>query len=175
MYAVKIHNPNNLPTVDYRIVKPLQGSLKDLTEENAEKLRNVLNKRGFDIPLFIWDNGTELYLMDGHGRQRVMKTYNMSDNGNYEVPYIIVEAKDIKEAKAKLLEITSQYQTVTQEGLDEFIAVAELPEFEVIEATHFDALNFSKDELEDDFDDSDKVECPVCGSKVERDKVKANG
>jgi hypothetical protein len=46
----------------------------------------------------------------------------------------------LQEAMARLLEITSQYATITQEGIDEFIATYELNEAEVYEATSFDAI-----------------------------------
>ena len=135
---MKIKNPNNLPVIDYRVVKDLQGNLKDLNKKNYEKLKNVLLKRGFDIPLFLWNNGDDHFLMDGHQRLRVMTTEDMSDDGNYEVPYILIEAADHREARAKLLEITSQYGKVTYEGFEELIA--DLPLAEIYEAVAFDAL-----------------------------------
>lgn len=150
---IAIHNPNNLPTIDYRKVKPLQGNLKDLTEKNYNKLKGVLAKRGFEVPLFLWFDGDIAYYLDGHQRQRVMAGEDMSDNGNYEVPYVRIEAKDKKEAKEKLLEITSQYGKITYEGFDEL--VADLPEAEVIEAVSFDALPHLGEEMPDDADWAD--------------------
>ena len=146
---VKINNPNNLPTIDYRKLQPLQGDLKDLTDANYDKLKRVLKKRGFTAPVFVWRDGETLYLMDGHQRQRVMVKEDVNDKGNYEVPFVVIEAKNIKDAKAQLLEITSQYGTITQEGLDQFIAEAELPEGEVLEVVNFDALSFSKKPVEE--------------------------
>lgn len=137
---MEIKNPNKLPTIDYRLLKPLQADLKDLTEKNYAKLKSVLEKRGFEIPVFVWNDGKEKYLMDGHQRQRVMTREDMNDNGSYEVPYIEIKAENKKEAMAKLLEISSQYGTITQEGFDAFIAGAELPEAELISAVNFDAL-----------------------------------
>lgn len=137
---MKIHNPNKLPTIDYRKVQPLQDNLKDLNDQNYQKLKMVLENRGFTTPLFVWMFENTPYFIDGHQRQRVMVNEDMSDNGNYEVPYILIEAVDIKDAKTQILEISSQYGTITQEGFDDFIAVDELPEAEIIEAIHFDAL-----------------------------------
>ena len=161
---ITISNPSNLPLIDYRVVKPLQGDLKDLSKENYNKLKNVLIKRGFRVPLFLWKdpnyrqevetNGEPLnsldikpvyYLMDGHQRQRVMIKENMSP---YEVPYILIDAKDEKEARAQLLEISSQYGTITQEGFDTF--TAELPEADLADL-HFDRLfDWQPIETEDD-------------------------
>lgn len=140
--TIEVSNPSELRLIDYRKVKPLQGDLKDLTDRNYDKLKNVLIKRGFKVPLFVWKDVrnvegnivTHYWLMDGHQRHRVMMNENILP---YEVPYIEIEAKDQKEAKAQLLEISSQYGTITQEGLDEFTAELEPTEFE---NTVFDAL-----------------------------------
>lgn len=134
---------SELPKVDYRSVKPLQGNLKDLTEDNFEKLKRVLEKRGFDVPLFMW-NG---FILDGHQRVRVAQKIDLKP---YEVPYIEIEAKDENEAKKRVLEISSQYGTITQEGYDQF--TADLPEAELLETVNFDALgNFPDDpEVEED-------------------------
>ena len=150
---IEIHNPSNLPLIDYRQVKPLQGNLKDLKESNYNKLRIVLLKRGFTVPLFVWhppmwqpaDATAPYFLMDGHQRQRVMLKEDMQP---YEVPYILIEAKNQKEAKAQLLEISSQFGTITQEGFDEFTDELENEDFEDIS---FDALAFvGQDEDEGD-------------------------
>lgn len=166
-----IHNPDNLPLIDYRTVKPLQGNLKDLTAENYNKLKNVLLKRGFLIPFFIYhhtkfgntaaENEEYDYLLDGHQRQRVMISENMQP---YMVPYIRIDAPSLTVAKEQLLEITSQYGTITQEGFDEF--TAELPEFDIGDI-NFDALRFfepeeSKDGSHGENENHDLV-CPECG------------
>jgi DNA modification methylase len=171
---IKIFNPNNLPVIDYRAVKPLQGELKDLTEANYNKLKNVLIKRGFKVPLFIWrvpmaesaimediyQAGPvyDYWLMDGHQRQRVMIKENMQP---YEVPYILIEADTEAEAKAQLLEISSQYGTITQEGFDQF--TADLPEVE-LKDLYFDKLSFShenEDTEEDEAPEPDETVQPM--------------
>lgn len=153
-----IKNPNNLPLIDYRTLKPLQGDLKDLTEKNYQKLKHVLEKRGFEIPFFVWHDGTDYYILDGHQRQRVMMTEDMHDDGSYEVPYVEIKADNRQEAMAKLLEISSQYGTITQEGFDWFIMTAELPEAEVIESVNFDALRLEivDTEKQEEFSEGEK-------------------
>jgi DNA modification methylase len=164
---IQVHNPNNLPTIDYRQVKPLQGNLKDLTDKNYAKLKRVLEKRGFTVPLFIWVEHVDVdgvsmpvyWLMDGHQRQRVMLKEDMQP---YEVPYIRIDAPDLRTAKAQLLEISSQYGTITQEGFDEFTGDMEAAEFE---DTVFDALTFvNKEEPaveEDEAPEVNDTEPPV--------------
>jgi len=128
---ITIHNPSNLPLIDYRNVKPLQGKLKRLSPENHAKLKNILLKRGFRVPLFVWrqvaDGQVIDWLMDGHGRQKVMTAENMTP---YDVPYVLIEAANLEEAKAQLLEITSQYQVITKKGLTEFALDLEAVDFE---------------------------------------------
>lgn len=136
--AMKIHNPHELPVLDYRLVKPLQGDLKDLSDTNHAKLLRVLQRRGFTTPLYVWKNGEDYYLLDGHQRRRVMMKNDLNDEGSYLVPYLRIAAADEQDAKAQLLEITSQYGTITIEGLDEFAFDLEL------EDINFDAINMER-------------------------------
>lgn len=165
-----IHNLSNLPVVDYRAVKPLQGNLKDLDQTNHDRLLRVLNARGFTTPLFIWINPADQgwYLLDGHQRQRVMVKNDLHDAGNYKVPYALVPAANVKEAKEQLLEITSQYGRITQEGLDEFALDLDLPELDI----NFDALMDVKLELPEEEDEKPEPAthehtCPSCGTIFE--------
>lgn len=154
-----IHNPNKLPTIDYRLVKPLQENLKDLDTSNHDKLLRVLEKRGFTTPLFLWWGGGDFYLLDGHQRQRVMQLNELRDetlpaDQQHCVPYILVEAADIKTAKEMLLEITSQYGTMTVDGLDEFAALSDLDLASL--DVNFDAINFER--LVGEMDDGEAAE-----------------
>lgn len=134
---MKVHNPNNLPTAPIADLLPTQGDLKDLTDTNYKKLKNVIERRGFSYPVYVWEDSKGLlHLLDGHQRQRVLTTEGWND----PIPYLKVPAKDLQEAAARLLEITSQYATITQEGIDEFIATYDLNEADVYEATSYDSL-----------------------------------
>lgn len=119
---VTITNQHGLPTVDYRWIKPLQGNLKFLPETEYDRLLKVLQERGFDLPFFVWQDPADntLFMLDGHQRQKIMTKNDMSDNGSYAVPYYLVAAPTLQAAKERLLEVTSQYGKITQEGLDEF-------------------------------------------------------
>jgi len=162
---ITVHNPNNLPTMDYREWIPLQGHLKDLSKENYNKLKNVLIKRGFTVPAFLWNNPEDgkYYIMDAHQRQRVLIKENATP---YELPYVLIEANSMQDAKSQLLEITSQYGTITYDGLDEFIEIAELPQAEVYEAVHYDGLpllgeNTEMPEVEEDDAPEVSTEPPI--------------
>lgn len=161
---ITIHNPSNLPLIDYRSLKPLQGNLKELKPKNYQKLKNVLIKRGFRVPYFVWREvkGGEVnnWLMDGHGRQKVMIQEDMQP---YPVPYVLIEAADLREAKAQLLEITSQYQTVTRKGFEEFTGELDAPDFEDVV---FDAFDFQATSEELDEDETPSVSESPAVSRV---------
>lgn len=116
---VKVHNPANLPTIDYRKLQPLQGNLKDFHEREYEKLKKSLKEFGWVYPFFVWDNAKDgiKYLIDGHGRHRLATREGVQP---YELPYYPIHAADLQEAKKLLLVATSQYQRITQDGFDEF-------------------------------------------------------
>lgn len=171
---MKVHNPNNLPTIPIADLIPSQGDLKDLTEKNYNKLKDRIEKRGFRIPVYVWENEGKLFLLDGHQRQRVLTKEGWTES----VPYLKINAKNLTEAMELLLEITSQYATITQEGIDEFIATYELNEAEVYEATSFDATRFYTSETEEKINDNKEVdpesllsegtiECPRCKFEFE--------
>lgn len=140
---MKVLNPNNLPTAPISEFSATQGELKFLSEENYKKLKGRIEARGFNQPVTVWldKNGTK-HLLDGHQRKHVLET----EGWNNPIPYLKIDANSIEEAAEILLEITSQYGTITQEGIDEFIATFELPEMSVLEHTNFDGIfNFNID------------------------------
>lgn len=170
---MKVHNPNNLPTIPIADLLPTQGELKALTEVNYDKLKNNIIRRGFIDPVSVWEDSKGLkHLLNGHQRQRVLT----KENWNEPIPYFNIPAKDLQEAAAIVLELTSQYGTITQEGLNSHIAKYELNEAAVYEATSFDA---AKPYADIDFDDINStadretskqlqtVTCPSCDRSFE--------
>lgn len=136
---MQVNNPNNLPTAPISEFKASQGELKYLSKENYGKLKKTIQQRGFDIPVYVWfDEDGQKWLLDGHQRQHLLN----NEKWNEPIPYLTIKAPDMKAAMSRLLEITSQYGTITQEGIDHFIATYELPEAEVFENTHFDGIKF---------------------------------
>lgn len=141
-----------LKSIDYRDLKPLQGGLKYLSTENYNRLKRSFEEKGLFIPVFVWNDGGEYRILDGHGRERFFqseKAVFVDGQGRetYEVPCLIVQAENLKDAKEKLLIISSQYQSITQEGLDEF--ACDLDPIFIHDTLHFDALfNFKPEEEE---------------------------
>lgn len=155
----------SLVNIDYRKLKPLQGNLKLLTEDNYKKLKKSFTEKGLFVPMFVWQRGKEFLLLDGHGRERLFEkekpTFVVNGKETTEVPCVVVHAKDLKDAKEKLLLITSQFQTMTQEGLDEFSF--DLDDLWKKDTLNFDALNFNMDarpDLKDGLTDPDEAPEP---------------
>ena len=174
---MKVLNPNNLPVAPITELNATQGDLKFLSKENYDKLKKNIEKHGFDIPVTVWvDSQGDKWLLDGHQRKHVLETEGWFN----PIPYLVIKAANMATAAERLLAITSQYGTITQEGLDEYIAKFELPEAEVFDITSFDGLfKFAieaEKEPEPDFEplgDEDKkdnrldklneIQCPECG------------
>ena len=106
---------------------PLQGDLKTLSEENFQKCKNALTgKHGFSFPFFVWRDKGKLWVLDGHQRDKTLKRL---EQDGWKVPLLpvdYIEAGNQKEAKEKILLLSSQYGEMTDESLSQFIKEAEL-------------------------------------------------
>jgi hypothetical protein len=136
---IPFHNPNNLALIDYRKLEGIQGNLKYLPIENREKLLNSLQKFGFFEPFQVWKDQDTYKLVDGHARLKFFLEYQVTNQNNgYEFPYLIVEAKNLQEAKEKLAVISSQYHTITPHGWEEFSQ--DMDKDFLANSVHFDLL-----------------------------------
>ena len=136
---------------DYTKWKPIQGNLKDLYSKNFDKLKKSLEEKGGFVPVFIWKHENELKLLDGHQRHRLFtkEAVTFRHEGGEEntlYPSFIIEAANLKDAKERVLVISSQIGTITQEGLGEFSV--DLDETWIEETTNFDAV-FTEEEPEE--------------------------
>lgn len=148
---IKIHNPSNLPTVSYKDIEPLQGDLKYLTTKNSDNLQASILLHGFNMPVSLWkDSEGKLWIIDGHQRLNVLTRMEATPQ---EIPYYLIHAASELEAREILLKTTSQYGTITQEGLDSFMQVSQLPEA-VLPMVNYDAINV-KETIDDEEDGKD--------------------
>ena len=95
------------PPID--VILEFQGKLKKLTKDNLEKLKRRIADDGFIAPIFVWENGGDYFVLDGH--QRLQALLSLREDG-YDMPMIpvaYIEAADEAEARQRLLSITSQY------------------------------------------------------------------
>lgn len=154
---ITIHNPAQLPVIDYRKIIPIQGDLKDLTETNYQKLKKSIEQNGFKIPAFVWKPAKNeeviidgaavtitkglLYNLDSHQRIRVLTKENATP---HEIPYVLIHAENFQDAKKTLLLISSQYGTLTAEGFDNFSF--DIDEKWIKEVLNFDSIDLLGDE-----------------------------
>ena len=139
MKTIKIDNKNNLPTIDYRVIEPLQGDLKTLPEENLEKLKKSILEFGFKIPKFVWIDRGHYYIIDGHQTKKALESLEKEGYTIPKIPYVEIEAKNRREAAKILLEINSRYGVINPEtsffedfDIDlDFIKDIKIPEFDL--------------------------------------------
>lgn len=106
----------SLKKIDYRTLIPLQsGSVRRLSGEGYERLRKSFTSIGYSIPLFVWESNERHYILDGHGREKVLLEEGLtfkdeSGNETYEVPCLVIAAESEVKAREKILLINSRYQ-----------------------------------------------------------------
>ena len=113
--------------IDYRKLLPLQGNVRWLPTDNYNKLKKSFEEEGICLPFFIWRKGESDYLLDGHGREKVLTKENyvlIKDNKEtYNVPCCVIEAENEIEARKKIFLINSEYQVWNkkEDEIDKFI------------------------------------------------------
>lgn len=165
-----------------------QGDLKSLSKENYDKLKAEILVLGFSEPVSVWSHEGQLFLLNGHQRTRVLK--QMGEEGFVipPIPVNYVDASDIKEAKKKVLSLTSQYGQMEREGLYQFMTEADLtlpeldnfrfPEIDLedFEKEFFEDVNFTAGTEEDQGQLDQKklviMECPYCEKHFEQKQAR---
>lgn len=121
-----------------------QGDLKTLPAEAREKLKNEIKLRGFSFPLYVWEKDGTKFLLDGHQRLRALRALEEEGFVIPELPYDIVEAETIEQAKMKLLGAASQFGVVQGMGLADFIKEASLDPLDVSKSFSLPGIDFAK-------------------------------
>lgn len=142
---VMVKVEDDLTPIDIDDLTPLQGELKTLSDENFNKLRNSILKKGFKLAIHVWQNGGVNYLIDGHQRVHVLKQMRKEGIEIPPVPCVLIQASTYHDAKETVLLAVSQHGKLDKQGFDEFV---EGEDFE------FDDLDFP-DVADDFFDNSD--------------------
>lgn len=164
---------------------PIQGELKIMTAENYEKLKRSITENGFNFPMLVWQekrtiearvmggNPTEsvsIWAIDGHGRLRVLKQMQSEGWDIPPLPCVAIEAKSLADAKRKVLLASSQFHTMTDEGLYAFLSSDGL-DMGILEDIAFSAIDvedFKDNFLNDVAPEEEKPAktasaCPQCG------------
>jgi hypothetical protein len=164
---IVVHNPNNLPFIDFHELKELQGDLKITTPAKIEKLKNSLRKYGFFMPKSVWINNDTYYIEDGHQTIKALTELEKEGYTVPPIPYVEIQAEDRKDAGEKLLMINSRFADInpdttffTDFGIElEFMEKIEIPELNL----DFEDLEEEPKEKNVDDENEKKVECPKCG------------
>lgn len=126
-------------TIEHRLpisyLTPLQGNLKTLSDEAYGKLKKSILKHGFQFPIFIWENFDDgiTYIIDGHMRYNVLMRMKEDGYTIPQLPVVIIEAKDIQDAKEKLVAAASQYGKFDEKGVAEFFSSFDVPPLDIAE------------------------------------------
>ncbi len=135
--AIKCKGSRMARLTDLEII---QGDLKELSEEDGDKLRQRIETMGFDAPLFVWQNK----ILDGTQRFHTVKAM-LKDGWELPgglVPVCDIEAADLPEAKERLLGYVSQYGKLTEAGLHDFMADMDVSALDTLDLPGFDMEAF---------------------------------
>lgn len=146
-----------------------QGDLKSLSRVNYNKLKSNLLLYGFSSPIHVWQTKAKNYILDGHQRTIVLKGLRAEGYQIPPIPIVFIKAKNVKEAKEKILLLSSQYGSLSDDSLSDFMCEHEI-EYGLLENyLSFPEITLDKltegIEVEEVKDESGpkKKECPACG------------
>ena len=110
-----------LQYVELEKLNPFQGSLKEIKPEALEALIQNILEFGFSSPCLVWKNDGKYHILDAHMRKLALET--LKERGIKvpdKIPCVLIKAKDEKEAKKKILSLSSNYGHHTKRGLQDF-------------------------------------------------------
>ena len=111
-----------LTATNFRELQDLQGELKDLPDENYEKLKTEILETGFSFAPHAWNSPKQkkIFLIDGHQRIKALRKLSKEGYKIPPIPVVMIEAKNFEEAKRKVLQGVSQYGVISNQGLKDF-------------------------------------------------------
>lgn len=140
-------------------LEQFQGNLKTLNDKQAAKIEASIVRYGFTFPVFVWKSKEGVNnIIDGHQRAFVVKKM-IADGGftleGAKIPVVFIDAKNIKEAKAKVLLAASRYGRIDDTGLHDFLADAEIDIEDISDAIDLPEIRLDGD-FEPNYGDLDK-------------------
>lgn len=123
------------------------NNLKDNNKRNVSKLVNSLRKNGFIFPVYVWAGHN--FCIDGKGRELAIQEM-IKDGDTFEnIPYVEIEAKDMAEAKQRVLEASSQHGDITKDSFMQFTDDFDV-DFDTLEIKGIDSDLMIEPEEKDD-------------------------
>ena len=125
--------------IKWREIKPLQpDNLKHIF--NYKYIEDSILTHGFSMPFFVWQNGNDIFAVDGHSRIEVL---NNLENVPEQLPATFINAKDRKEAIEILLEVFNQKSNpIANEVLTEWVEIEQI-------SVNVQSLNVKIEDVED--------------------------
>lgn len=156
--------------IPFRQLKDFQGELKTITDDNLDKLKNSIIKNGFCAPVFVWKNKDKNYLIDGHQRLKALNSLFADGYTIPDIPIVYITADNKKDAKRKLLYISSQYGQFTIDGYADFALDIDM-DFNELRLTDglFNGEKLADIDIDSFFDENteqkekEEKTCPHCG------------
>lgn len=145
----------------------LQGTLKERTDIDYDKIKLSIIKYGFSFPFFVWKGEGKNYILDGHGRFATLCKMQKDGYLIQPLPVVYIEAESKAEAKQKLLRLNSQYGKMTRESVLEFASGLDLNFEELaLPDTTLDFSNVSEEDAaetegDDEVPEVDETEEPA--------------
>lgn len=140
-----LNKVKNLKTTDAQTFLSWQfNTLKD-SKRDVTKLKNAIRKSGWSFPVIVWNN----FVVDGAGRKKAVEEMIKEGDTILEIPYVEIEAENLQDAKAKALEVSSQFGEITKESFLAFTEDIEI-DFDTFEIDGMSADTFIESDEKDD-------------------------
>ena len=148
---------NKYGLVKWKDLIPLQNdNLKSTTDEEFKRLEKSFENNGNISVLHVWDNKGKLYLLDGVGRKQFFEKKEQEGIKIPEkVPCIFIDFKNKREALKAILVYSSQYRTINEDGLVEFLNTNNLLNYFPDMLKELELPNIDLEKLDLDLDDTD--------------------
>lgn len=115
------NNVRDCSTLPWSQIKKMErNTLKEASGRDVEKLKNAILKHGFNFPFFVWAGHD--YILDGAGRVLALKKIEKEKIKIPDLPVVEIEAETIEQAKALVLQVSSQHGLISQESFEAFSA-----------------------------------------------------
>ncbi len=178
----KIRNDvERLELMDINQLTAFQGNLKELSDVNYAKLKAKIVKLGFSEAIGVWQSDGKNFILNGH--QRLKTLTKMRDEDGYDIPQVpvlIIKAENFKQAREKVLSLTSQFGEMTAESLHNFMLDSEIP-FDELDSFRFPEINMNtfadqfdekpEKEEEPDEGESQLIVATYCADESEQEKL----
>jgi len=140
-----LNKVKNLKTADTKTFLSWEfNTLKD-SKRDVTKLKNAIRKSGWSFPVIVWNN----FVIDGAGRKKAVEEMIKEGDTIPEIPYVEIEAENLQDAKAKALEVSSQFGEITKESFLAFTDDIEI-DFDTFEIDGVSADAFIESDEKDD-------------------------